>query len=321
MRPNRVVVVGSYNTDMTIKAARIPQPGETLLGGRFSMGAGGKGANQAVAAARAGAEVSFIGRVGDDTFGEAALKGFRQDDINIDYVVRDRETPTGVACIVVDDAGENSIVVASGANLNLQPHDVAAAKDLIAAADILLLQLESPLETVEAAAQLAADFGVRVMLNPAPARPLPPALLRHLTFITPNEIEAEILTGVKINNEKSWRNSTQALRSQGAAVAIITLGAQGVFVATEKNSFLSPAFKVNVVDTTAAGDIFNGALAAFLSRARALEEAVRMAGAAAALSVTKVGAQASAPFLPDIQKFLSKQPLFASPKPSKPTEA
>ncbi len=310
MRPNRVVVVGSYNTDMTIKAVRIPQPGETLLGGRFTMGAGGKGANQAVAAARAGAEVWFIARVGADAFGEAALKSFRQDEINIDYVIRDRETPTGVACIVVDEAGENSIVVASGANLRLQPRDVEAAKDIIAAADILLLQLESPLETVEAAAQMAAGFGVRVVLNPAPARPLQPALLRNLAFITPNQIEAEMLTGVKIDTEKSWRDSTRALRAQGVAVAMITLGAQGIFVAAEKSSFLSSAFKVKVLDTTAAGDIFNGALAAFLSRERALDEAVYMAGAAAALSVTKLGAQASAPFLADIQHFLRNQPLL-----------
>lgn len=304
--PNKVVVVGSYNTDMTIKAARLPQPGETIIGGKFSLGAGGKGANQAVAAARAGAEVWFIARVGDDAFGEAALKSFRQDGINIDYVSRDRETPTGVACIVVDEAGENSIVVASGANSRLQPRDVEAAKDIIAAADILLLQLESPLETVATAAQLAASYGVRVVLNPAPAQSLAPALLKPLAIITPNELEAEMLTGIKIDDEKSWESAAQALRSQGVAAAMITLGAQGVFVATGKRNFLAPAFKVDAVDTTAAGDIFNGALAAFLSRDRALDEAVRMACAAAALSVTKLGAQTSAPALIDIQHFLKE---------------
>jgi len=304
--PNKVVVVGSYNTDMTIKAARIPQPGETIIGGSFSLGAGGKGANQAVAAARAGAQVWFIARVGDDTFGDEALKSFRHDGINIDYVIRDQETPTGVACIVVDDAGENSIVVASGANSRLQPRDVEAAKEVIAAADILLLQLESPLETVEAAAQLAASCGVRVVLNPAPAHALAPELLKHLSIITPNEVEAEMLTGIKIDDEQSWEPAARALRSQGITTAMITLGSQGVFVATGKRNFLAPAFKVDAVDTTAAGDIFNGALAAFLSRERSLDEAVRMACAAAALSVTKLGAQTSAPSLIDIQHFLKE---------------
>lgn len=306
--PTKIVVVGSYNIDMTIKAARIPQPGETIIGGSFSMGAGGKGANQAVAAARAGAEVWFIARVGDDTFGEEALQHLRRDGINTDFMIRDKTAPTGVASIVVDDAGENSIVVASGANSRLQPHDVEAAKDVIAAADTVLLQLESPLETVAAAAEMAAACGVGVVLNPAPAQTLAPALLKFFSIITPNEVEAEMLTGIKIADEKSWAAAAQALRACGIDTAIITLGSQGVFVATAHQGFLVPAFKVEAVDTTAAGDVFNGALAAFLSRDRTIGEAVSLACAAAALSVTKLGAQASAPFLHEIQSFLHHVP-------------
>ncbi|MGH7601995.1 MAG: PfkB family carbohydrate kinase, partial [bacterium] len=195
---------------------------------------------------------------------------------------------------------------ASGANSRLQPSDVEAAKGVIVAADILLLQLESPLETVTVAAQIAAAHGVQVVLNPAPAQPLAPALLKHLTMITPNEVETEMLTGIKIEGEKSRESAALVLRSRGIATAIITLGARGVFVANEKGHFLSPAFKVKAVDTTAAGDIFNGALTAFLSRHRSIDEAVQMAGAAAALSVTKLGAQASAPHLIDIQHFLKE---------------
>lgn len=303
--PTKIVVVGSYNIDMTIKAARIPQPGETIIGGSFSMGTGGKGANQAVAAARAGAEVWFIARVGNDTFGDEALQHLHRDGINTDFMIRDKTAPTGVASIVVDEAGENSIVVASGANSRLQPCDVEAAKDVIAAADTVLLQLESPLETVAATAEMAAACGVGVVLNPAPAQTLAPALLKFFSIITPNEVEAEMLTGIKIANEKSWAAAAQALRTRGVATAMITLGSQGVFVATAHQRFLVPAFKVEAVDTTAAGDVFNGALAAFLSRDRTIGEAVRLACAAAALSVTKLGAQASAPFLHEIQNFLS----------------
>lgn len=303
--PAKIVVVGSYNIDMTIKTARIPQPGETIIGGSFSMGAGGKGANQAVAAARAGAEVWFIARVGDDTFGDEALQHLRRDGINTDFMIRDKTAPTGVASIVVDDDGENSIVVASGANSHLQPGDVEAAKEVIAAADTVLLQLESPLETVAATAEMAAACGVGVVLNPAPAQTLTPTLLKFLSIITPNEVEAEMLTGIKIADEKSWEAAAQALRTCGVANAMITLGAQGVFVATAQQKFLVPAFKVEAVDTTAAGDVFNGALAAFLSRDCSLGEAVRFACAAAAISVTKLGAQASAPSRHEIQKFLS----------------
>jgi len=303
--PNKVVVVGSYNTDMTIKASRIPRPGETILGGKFAIGAGGKGANQAVAAARAGARVWLVARIGDDAFGAEALRRIQQERINIDYMRRDQEAPTGVACIVVDDAGENSIVVASGANACLQPEDISAAEKIIAHADVLLLQLESPLATVIAASRLAAKYGVTVVLNPAPAQPLTTNLLEHVTIISPNEVEAEMLTGVEItDDEKNLVAAAQRLHVQGPSTVLITRGPKGVFISSVAGTHFLPAFQVAAVDTTGAGDVFSGCLAAFLTKDRALTEAARLAAAAAAISVTRLGAQASAPHLTEIEHFL-----------------
>lgn len=302
--PSKVVVVGSYNTDMTIKAARIPRPGETILGGRFAIGAGGKGANQAVAAARAGARVWLVARIGNDAFGEEALRRIQHEYINTDYLRRDSEAATGVACIVVDDAGENSIVVASGANANLQPNDLSAAEEIIAQADVMLLQLESPLPTVMAAVRLAAKHGVTVVLNPAPAQTLPANLLEHVTIISPNEVEAEMLTGVKIDGEKSLVAAAQRLHAQGPPTVLITRGPKGVFISSAGETHLLPAFQVTAIDTTGAGDVFNGCLAAFLTKARSLTAAATMASAAAAISVTRLGAQASAPRLAEIENFL-----------------
>jgi len=303
LMPNKVVVVGSYNTDMTIKASRIPRSGETILGGKFAIGAGGKGANQAVAAARAGARVWLVARIGNDAFGAEALRCIQHERINIDYMRRDPEAPTGVACIVVDDAGENSIVVASGANACLQPEDISAAEEIIAHADVLLLQLESPLATVIAASRLAAKHGVTVVLNPAPAQLLTTNLLEHVTIISPNEVEAEMLTGVKIN-DKSLVAAAQRLHAQGPATVLITRGPKGVFISSAAGTHFLPAFQVAAVDTTGAGDIFNGCLAAFLTKDRSLAEAARLAAAAAAISVTRLGAQASAPALAEIEHFL-----------------
>lgn len=302
--PSKVVVVGSYNTDMTIKAARIPRPGETILGGRFAIGAGGKGANQAVAAARAGARVWLVARIGNDAFGEEALRRIQHEYINTDYLRRDSEAATGVACIVVDDAGENSIVVASGANANLQPNDLSAAEEIIAQADVVLLQLESPLPTVMAAVRLAAKHGVTVVLNPAPAQTLPANLLEHVTIISPNEVEAEMLTGVKIDGEKNLVAAAQRLHAQGPPTVLITRGPKGVFISSAGETHLLPAFQVTAIDTTGAGDVFNGCLAAFLTKARSLTAAATMASAAAAISVTRLGAQASAPRLAEIENFL-----------------
>ncbi len=306
MSSSSILVVGSSNTDMIIKLDRIPRPGETILGGAFVTAAGGKGANQAVGAARAGGQVTFIARVGQDMFGDQAVAGFVKDGINVDYVMRDKTNPSGVALIFVAKDGENSIAVAGGANAKLSPADVRKAKAAFAGAGVLVMQLETPLETVQAAADLAAKAGVRVILNPAPARPLPDKLLKRVSILTPNETEAELLTGIAVKDDASAAVAAAKLRARGVQTVIITLGARGAFVATQSGGQLVPGFKVKAVDTTAAGDIFNGALAAALAEGKLLDLAVRFANAAAAISVTRLGAQPSAPTRREIERFLKK---------------
>ncbi|MGZ5424882.1 MAG: ribokinase [Candidatus Aminicenantales bacterium] len=301
----RILVIGSSNTDMVIRVPRIPRPGETILGGTFTMAAGGKGANQVVAAARAGGRVTFVARVGDDVFGERALANFATDGLDARFIVRTAGSASGVALINVDEHGENSISVASGANTLLSIEDVDRADDAFAAADIVLLQLESPLETVEAAARKAGERGVPVVLNPAPARPLEDGLLRRVAVLTPNEHEAEILTGVAVRDERGAREASARLRARGPATVVITLGERGVFAAAREFEGLVPAFKVDPVDTTAAGDVFNGALAVALAEKLPLVAALRFAQAAAAISVTRPGAQPSAPMRAEIEAFLA----------------
>jgi ribokinase len=301
---SRIAVVGSSNTDMIIKVDRLPAPGETVIGGEFSTAAGGKGANQAVAAARAGAEVSFIGRVGDDMFGEQALEGFAEDGIDVSHVLRDATAPSGVALIFVDEGGENSIAVASGANAKLTAADIAVAGDAIASADVLVMQLETPLETVQAAAAMATENGVRVILNPAPAQPLSDEILCNVSILTPNESEAELLTGIQVEDDAGAAAAARALAARGVGTVILTLGSRGAFVFESDRGELVPGFEVRAVDTTAAGDVFNGSLAVGLAEGKPLAEAVRFANAAAALSVTKLGAQPSAPTLSEIEGFL-----------------
>jgi ribokinase len=300
-----VLVVGSSNTDMIIRVPRIPRPGETILGGEFSMAAGGKGANQAVAAARAGGRVTFLARVGDDYFGAEALKNFEADGINARFVVRDGRAASGIALINVGENGENSISVASGANAFLAPEDVLRAEKAFEDADIVLVQLETPVETVRAAAELASIRGIPVILNPAPARPLGDDLLKSVEIITPNEHEAELLTGLRVASETDARNAAARLRQRGPKAAIITLGERGCYASGGGFEGAVPAFKVRPVDTTAAGDVFNGALAVALAEKRPLPETLQFANAAAALSVTRHGAQPSAPVRRDIEDFLA----------------
>lgn len=304
----RIVVVGSSNTDMILKLDRIPRPGETILGGEFVTAAGGKGANQAVAAARAGGEVTFIARVGQDMFGERAVAGLIQNGINVDHLQYD-VAPSGVALIFVAEDGENSIGVGSGANAKLSPTDVRNAGDAIANANAVVLQLETQLETVQAAADLAYASGAIVILNPAPAQPLPDSLLKKVSILTPNETEAEILTGIEISDDITCSRASDILLSKGVKAVIITLGSRGAFVATSTSKLHVPGFKMKQVDTTAAGDTFNGALAVALAEGKPMLEAVRFANAAGALSVTRIGAQSSAPNRDEIEELETNQPI------------
>jgi ribokinase len=239
-------------------------------------------------------------------FGDQAVAGFVRDGINVDHVTRDKTNPSGVALIFVANDGENSIAVAGGANAKLSPADVRKAKAAFAEASVLVMQLETPLETVQAAADLAAKAGVRVILNPAPAQQLPDKLLNRVSILTPNETEAELLTGIDVNDDASAAAAAAKLRARGVQTVIITLGARGAYVATESGEQFVPGFKVKAVDTTAAGDIFNGALAVAMAEGKPLDLAVRFANAAAAISVTHLGAQPSAPTRPEIEKFLRK---------------
>jgi ribokinase len=309
MSKPRILVVGSSNTDMIIRLDRIPQPGETILGGEFVVAAGGKGANQAVAAARSGGDVTFIARTGSDMFGEKAIAGFVQDGIHTDYIVRDKAAPSGVAMIFVAKDGENSIAVASGANGRLSPADVKRARAAFAEANAVVLQLETPLETIETAAALAAKASVPIILNPAPARILPGRVLKLVSILTPNETEATLLTGITVKDERSAAQAAKKLRARGVSIVILTLGARGAFVATDSVQQLVPGFRVSAVDTTAAGDVFNGALAVGLGEGGSLLEAVRFANAAAAISVTRLGAQPSAPKRKEIQALCGENSL------------
>ena len=289
----KTVVIGSANTDMVVKSERIPVPGETILGGRFIMNPGGKGANQAVAAARMGGEVVFVAKVGNDLFGRESIESWKKEGIDVSHVVTDPDNPSGVALIMVDAKGENCISVASGANAALGPDDLDPT--VIASADIVLMQLETPVKTILHAAQCARSKGIPVILNPAPAAPLPDELFPCLYVITPNETEAEILTGIKVTDNVSAEKAAEFLWKKGVKNVIITMGKQGAFVFCEDFHGIIPACRAEAVDTTAAGDIFNGTLAVCLSEKTDLKDAVRTAARAAAISVTRMGAQSSAP--------------------------
>ncbi len=269
------------------------------------MAAGGKGANQAVAAARAGGDVSFIARVGDDIFGKRALKGFVKDGISVDHITIDKESPSGIALIIVAPDGENCISVASGANARLNTEDILRARRVISSASVLLTQLETPLEAVREAATIASAARVPVILNPAPAQALPDDLLKLVSYLTPNETEAEILTGVSLIRKTDLAKAADLLLGKGLKAVVITLGAKGAYVATAEKKEIVPAFRVTPVDTTAAGDVFNGALAIALAQGKPLPLAVRFANAAAALSTTKKGAQPSAPSRAEIDKMVT----------------
>lgn len=300
---NRVLVVGSANADMIVQVDRLPRPGETILGGRFATAQGGKGANQAVAAARLGAQVTFVARLGQDALGDQARAAYQADGIDCTYLSRDPDQPTGVALILVDRQGENMIAVASGANAALSPAHVTEAA-VSMAADVVLTQLESPLPTVAAVLDLARSTGVRAILNPAPAQPLPDTLLQGV-ILTPNETEAAQLTGLPVHTIEQAEAAARQLLDRGAAAVVVTLGRQGALLVTPNEVQAVPAFAVQAVDTTAAGDAFNGGMAVALSRGLALPEAGRYGNAVAALSVTRLGAQPSLPSQRAVDEFLA----------------
>ena len=297
-----IVIVGSSNTDMVIKTSHLPALGETVLGGTFFMNAGGKGANQAVAAARLGGNVVFIAKTGDDIFGTQAVELFQSEGIDTSCIVTDHRHPSGVALITVDAHGENCIVVAPGANAALTASDLKHALPKLDDASIILMQLEIPVDTVSYVAAIAAERKIQLVLNPAPACKLPDRLLRHVSVITPNQKEAEMLTGVKVTNLATAEQAATFLNAKGIATVVITMGNQGALLLHEGNCKMITAPKVHAVDTTAAGDIFNGALVVALSENKSIEDAVRFACKAAAISVTRLGAQASAPYRNEVMQ-------------------
>jgi ribokinase len=297
---SRIIIIGSTNTDMVIKSKKLPAPGETILGGTFMMNQGGKGANQAVAASRLGGNVTFVTKTGDDLFGNESFKTFETEGIDIRFSKKDKGHPSGVALINVDEKGENCITVAQGANGQLSPDDINDEIFNGSSSDILLMQLEIPIETVIYASQKAKFKEIRVILNPAPAAELSDELLNQLFCITPNETEAELLTGIKVFSIETAQKAALKLYNKGIRNVIITMGALGAYLLNNSFSALIPGNPVDAVDTTAAGDVFNGALATGLSEQMEITEAVRFANKAAAVSVTRMGAQISAPFKHEI---------------------
>ena len=302
MEPGKIMVIGSSNTDMTVVTSRHPEPGETVLGGQFRMGAGGKGANQTVAAKRLGGNVSFVCKVGSDLFGDNSIQHYKEEGLDVSDIMRSKVS-SGVALITVDRTGENSIVVASGANADITVDDIESIRKQIESASILLLQLEIPVPAVRRAAQIAHKAGVYVILNPAPACSLPQDIFNYISLIIPNYSEMHLLTGVEPVNAEMADAAFREMRSRGVRDIILTLGAEGCIVDQyEKGTRVSiPAYKVRAVDTTGAGDTFCGALCVALSEGRSLVEAAGFATFASSLAVQKLGAQEAIPYRKDME--------------------
>lgn len=298
---SKILVIGSSNTDMVVKANRLPVPGETILGGTFHMNPGGKGANQAIAANRLGGDVTFISKIGMDLFGMQALEIYRSEKINTDFVFTDNRSPSGVALISVDSNGENCIIVASGTNMLLSCEDIEKAEQKIKESDIILMQLEIPIETAEYAINIAYKYGKKVILNPAPATSLNKNILQKLYAILPNRIEAEMLSGIKVTDTKSAHEAVLRISAKGIDNVVITLGKEGAFVKEKNDCMLLPAKKVETIDTTGAGDVFCGALSVYLSEGHTLIESVAFANAAASIAVTRIGAQSAIPLRREVE--------------------
>ena len=296
-----IIVIGSVNTDMVATAPTLPAAGETVMGTDFFVSAGGKGGNQAVAAARLGANVSMVGNLGTDALGDQAIERLKKENIDCQQVTRDSEQASGVALINVDQTGENQIVVVPGANATLSAELVEKAFSNIAEGSIILLQLEIPLASVARAIELGTEKNCRIILDPAPAQALSPSLLENVFLLTPNETEAEILSGIKVTGENSAKEAASALLQLGVDNLAITLGSSGVLLASKNEHRLIPAIEVEAIDTTAAGDCFNGSLAAELAKGNELPQSIEFACRAASISVTRAGAQDAMPFAHEVK--------------------
>ena len=306
----RILVVGSINMDLVVRGPHMPAPGETVLGSGFVTSPGGKGANQAVAIARLGGDCRFIGRVGQDTFGQQLLTGMKAEGIDCSNIMLTADAPTGVAIIIVDSHGENSIVVASGANHMVSPDDIFPASKAFEQADVVVLQLELPLPTVRAAIQLARRHGCKIILDPAPAQPNLPDELCEVDVISPNVTEAELITGRRSVDESTDKTVAAELIGRGAGAAVLKLGSRGSMVVMSDGHFYTvPPYKVTVVDTTAAGDAFTGALAVALGQGKPLRQAAQFANAAGALACASLGAQAAMPTLDQVNLLMRDQPV------------
>lgn len=310
MKKPKIVVVGSSNTDMVVKVPRIPIPGETIIGDKFMIIPGGKGANQAVAAARAGANVTFISCVGDDQYGRQAIENYNIEGINTSYVKIKKGVHSGIALIFVSEDGENSIAVAPGANNDLGSEDIERYKEAFNDAKVILTQLEIPLKTVESVIEIAKSKNIPVILNPAPGILISQNLIKNVTYITPNETEASILTSQKNISGNNVAEMASALHNMGVESVLITLGKNGVYLKNEEYSKIIESYKVKVIDTTAAGDVFNGTFAFAIANDMVLNEAIDFAQRAAAISVTRMGAQPSAPFKREIDLFKRNNPYY-----------
>lgn len=302
---NKILVIGSSNMDLVVQVPRCPAAGETLFGSSFTTNYGGKGANQAVAVARIGSGVTFMTKLGNDTFGQQMRQHFSEEGMDLTHILTDAESPTGTALITVEDKGENRIIVVPGANARLTENDAESLSDEINSCRFVLTQLEIPLPTVLHIAEMTSAAGKQLILNPAPARPLPDSLLQKVFLITPNETEAEILTGIRVSDVESARRAALWFREKGVQQIVITMGSQGAFVFTDDFQGMVPAYKVKAIDTTAAGDVFNGALTVALSEGKTTADAARFGCAASAIAVMRPGAQSSIPTRTEIDAFLA----------------
>jgi ribokinase len=304
MKNEGVLVIGSANMDLVVTADRFPKPGETIFGKKYQMFPGGKGANQAVSAAKLGVRTIFVGKFGDDQFHKVLNNSMSNNGVVLDHSFVDKNEDTGVAFIIVRGDGQNEIVVISGSNMKLMPQDLENKKNLFDECNVVLCQLEIPLETVQYAAKLASEKKALFILNPAPASQLPEDLLRYIDYLTPNENELELLTGIKIIDEDSIENAAKSLIKRGIRNVIVTMGSKGALFVNESHKIKFPANKVEVVDTTAAGDAFNGALAYSLAKGMEITEAIKMANIVASIAVTRMGAQSSMPDLSEIKTLI-----------------